>query len=266
MSSLAIQPPALVFEEGDNDAPYEYTVPGAGAIEPTASTATFDGTNAAGPFLAALFYRSQSGQVISRVFPTTPVQAGDVAQVSYAPFPGGLITNPSGGGVTEVDSFTLDVTNNTGPDVEIEFPQGTEETIGAQITLAGDGQGEFSFAHVSGATLLDLTTPTQPAIVASGEYAVNAIVGWDPSVIGNVLNSKYARFSLFIPTVGLALQGVTLPMDAGNNTHHGPVSMPLPYTGRFGNGTKLSVQAVNDDAADTQTFNCTIRVEKVAPQ
>lgn len=83
-------PPFLFAQDGDKPSPFAYELATQGAIQPTASTATFDGSAAGSPFLACLSFYAQSGQLLSRVFPQTVVAAGEVAQVSYAPFPGGV--------------------------------------------------------------------------------------------------------------------------------------------------------------------------------
>lgn len=90
--------PVEIFNEGPSPAPLSFTVASGQVVQPASIFATFDGTAAASPFLACVTIRSKTGDILSRVFPSTPVAAGGVADVSYAPFPGGLIQPPSAGG------------------------------------------------------------------------------------------------------------------------------------------------------------------------
>jgi hypothetical protein len=95
VSAIAVGSPYLFAQSGTFGGPYSYTVPSSLVVEPTAATATFDGSGASGTFLCALSFYAQSGELLSRVFPSQSVASGDTAQVSYAPFPGGLTTGPT---------------------------------------------------------------------------------------------------------------------------------------------------------------------------
>lgn len=88
----------LITRPGPAPAPLTYELGAVEEIQIKTAYATFDGTGASGDFLACLTILAQSGQILSRVFPSTTVKAGNVANVSYAPFPGGLAS--SGGGYT----------------------------------------------------------------------------------------------------------------------------------------------------------------------
>src|SRR5262249_39556200 len=123
MSTPAPTIPPYVFEQqGTFDAPYEYTIPASLEIRPDTATATFDGTNAGGAFLACLTFYSPAGSKLCRMFNPTPVNAGDVAEVTYIPPFGAAASGSTSGGVTEIDSITLDITDPTGPVVEIDIP------------------------------------------------------------------------------------------------------------------------------------------------
>lgn len=139
MSVLESPAPILVVEQGDNDAPYAYTVPASGEVEPSASVATFDGSGASGDFLCALVFRAQSGEVLMRVFPQATVPAGDVAQVSYAPFPGGLISKTTPGAGIQFDTL------NVGDWLSVE----TVDSSGNGILFQEDGDGGI-FLHNQG--------------------------------------------------------------------------------------------------------------------
>lgn len=104
--------------QNDQPAPSVYELTQSQTLSPRAAIATFDGTGAAGPFLACLSFYAQNGTLLTRVFNPNPVAAGDVAEVSYAPFPGGLISSGGGGGSTQLDyvEITASVTVAIGGD------------------------------------------------------------------------------------------------------------------------------------------------------
>ena len=84
----------VIIEAQQNaDTPYTYTLTGAQTFRPESAFAHFDGTGASGPFLACLTFKSIDGKIFSRTFPSTAIAAGGVADVSYAPFPGGIGTS-----------------------------------------------------------------------------------------------------------------------------------------------------------------------------
>lgn len=144
MSTTAAGPlPYLYAQQGDQDSPASVEIPGSVSIEPSAATATFDGTGASGSFLACLTFRAQSGELLSRVFPQTQVAAGDVAQVSYAPFPGGMIS-PGGGGIefdTDNEGGYLDVTTNDNDGAGYGMQLANGATGGQRITSTGETAG-----------------------------------------------------------------------------------------------------------------------------
>lgn len=124
-----------------------YTVPGADTIEPLAASVTFDGTGAASSFLPCLSFYSQSGNLLSRTFPPgVQVLAGASAEVSYLP---------------------LGLSASSGSSAS------TWETLTApELTLTHNDIEPFSFSHVSGSVLTDLTTPTAPSLLADGVYSL----------------------------------------------------------------------------------------------
>lgn len=78
--------PVLISNVGSVEAPNSYTLPPGFDLEPTAITALFDGSGAAGDFLAVLTFYSQSGEILGRTFPSETVTAGDAVRVTYSPF------------------------------------------------------------------------------------------------------------------------------------------------------------------------------------
>lgn len=77
--------PALIVQPG-GAVPYEYALAPGEAFGLSTVNGTFDGTGAAGSFLPALGIYSQSGELLSRTFPSTPVVVGDSAEVTFLPF------------------------------------------------------------------------------------------------------------------------------------------------------------------------------------
>lgn len=55
-----------------------------------AAFASFDGSGAATAFEPCLTFKAPDGRVLNRVRPSTTIAAGGTADVSYAPFPGGI--------------------------------------------------------------------------------------------------------------------------------------------------------------------------------
>lgn len=81
-------PPLLIASQGQAASPASYTIPGTQEIRLSSVHATFDGSAAGGDFLACLSIYAQSGELLSRTFPTTgAITAGSSAEVSYFPFP-----------------------------------------------------------------------------------------------------------------------------------------------------------------------------------
>lgn len=177
-----------------------YNLPDAQILRPSTAWAQFDGTGAAGNFLACLSFYANNGRLLSRVFPTTPVTAGDVAEISYAPFPGGM-TSSSSTGITDITStgHTVTVTGPTGPTTNLEVASPYFQnivgwapvlTVGAH-TVTGDTVAHNSFVFGSPSQLfvqgdLSITLGADTGsgsgdhytIVLPEEVADNAIVGW----------------------------------------------------------------------------------------
>lgn len=184
------RPPFLFAQPGDSPSPYEYTVTGRGRLETTSATATFDGTAAASPFLAALSFYSQSGQLLSRVFPQTQVAAGDVATVSYAPFPGGMTSGGGGSGAQQwVDSgffagvaFTGGVPLNSGFGASAAItPVNGGPIICVMVMqfarVAGVGGGTVILEHGTGTPPAANTAASGTAIGSSLSYGNAAVTG-----------------------------------------------------------------------------------------
>lgn len=85
--------PSVLTRPGPYATPYTYKLSAIERMRPTAVFAHFDGTGAASAFLPSVAYYTQDGLLFSRVFPGTTVAAGGEADVSYAPFLGGMNTS-----------------------------------------------------------------------------------------------------------------------------------------------------------------------------
>jgi hypothetical protein len=101
--------------------PYTYTLSGAQTFTPETAFATFDGTGASGDFLACMSFLAQDGKRFMRVFPTTPVSGGDVADVTFAPFPGGIGAQAQGPPNIPFCAVEWDVTVPASTDYGLQF-------------------------------------------------------------------------------------------------------------------------------------------------
>ena len=207
MSTVFGAPPYLFGQQGSQPAPFEYDVPASLEVVPTAATATFDGTGASGDFLACLSFYSQAGNLLSRVFPTAKVTAGDVAQVSYAPFPGGM-TSGGGGGTTGFEQIY--------------------DATGVSISAGNSASLPWKFSD--GDTLLDLTTATAPTVIAAGEYAITTIMR---KAVGGGLAPDGTLFGgvLTIPAINPPqfLEGNFVWKNTGGNVPGLTMSVTKPF-------------------------------------
>jgi hypothetical protein len=103
--------PVIVSAELAGNAPTRYELAPGFDFEVTHVTASFAGGGASGPFLAVLAYYSQEGVLIGRYFPDQVLDAGDTADVSYAPFLGGV--KPGAVVIGEEIAYSQRVTNVT---------------------------------------------------------------------------------------------------------------------------------------------------------
>lgn len=69
----------------NGDAPLSVTLTQLGLVDLQSLFARFDGTNAAGPFRPTLTVRAQNGAIITRTFPPDDLDAGDIADMTFAP-------------------------------------------------------------------------------------------------------------------------------------------------------------------------------------
>lgn len=230
----------------DQPAPSTYELTQSQTLSPKSAVATFDGSGAAGNFLCALSFYAQNGALVTRVFPSTPVVAGDVAAVSYAPFPGGLISGGGGGGgITEITSVagTIIVTDPTGPIVDLDAPGsfvGDVETLGASATPGAGGQADFSWSHTSGTAIVDLTTPTQPKILTTGVYLFLVTVTRD---IGGGVTTNFVRWGFVNFSTSTEVAGNPIPLAADQ-----PTLTSMAYANTYAAGDEVGVQYNNDSA------------------
>lgn len=79
--------------------PAGYRLADSERLKVEAAFATFDGSAAASAFEPCLTFKAPDGRVLNRVRPSSTIAAGGTADVSYAPFPGGI---GQGGGSSSV--------------------------------------------------------------------------------------------------------------------------------------------------------------------
>jgi len=172
---------------GSAPSPLEYPLPASVVVQLTAATATFDGTGAAGSFLACLSFYDQAGNKIVRVFPQTPVPAGEVADVNYAPFPGGLINNNAGATVTS----------------GWYYPSGGSLTIQPSPPGTGTASPVFQGNLQSGTELFNYTAnPGLLTPLFSGLYVFTFTWNWVEAAVG--AGAPYSALNL-------TMQGADIP-------------------------------------------------------
>jgi hypothetical protein len=96
-------PDTAILGPRDGALPLALTTAPGQELTPRTAFASFDGTAAATPFLASLAFYAPDGTLLSRTFPTTQVPAGGTADVSFAPFPGGMIQSATPATASSVD-------------------------------------------------------------------------------------------------------------------------------------------------------------------
>ena len=75
-----------ILATGVAAAPSDVVIPDSAEIQPKSVRASFDGSGAGGPFLPTLVLISDANHEAWRIPTDVPVQAGDSAEVSWAPF------------------------------------------------------------------------------------------------------------------------------------------------------------------------------------
>lgn len=201
--------------------PYTYVLPGAQTIRPESAFAHWDGSGASGDFLACLTFKAQDGKIFSRTFPSTPIAAGGEADVSYAPFPGG-IGQPAAQAATWQTLFS------------------------DPLTLTAGTFGNFVWQANAGSTLVDLTDPTNPTLLTSGIYilSVDCLIPAAPAPPGTPV-----RFDM---GGGAVFQTTTAFLEGGGAV--GPSGVALAWAGFLPAGQGIATQVVNDSAATTFAF------------
>lgn len=195
--------PTIVLETAEEqEAPFTYTLAQALTIRPESAFAHWDGSGASGPFLAALTFRAQDGKIFSRTFPTTPIAAGGEADVSYAPFPGGI--GSSGTSVSLLEDTSSDTVTVPGG--------GAGFAVTAPWTVV-DTQGIWDYstitnptAKLSGLLIVTYTaqvhsaTPMAPGDLLLTDLQIPAPIGVFPLVI-TLLGTEEATAAIPAPSV-----------------------------------------------------------------
>lgn len=172
--------PTVLAPAGDHAAPFDIPVAADQVLTVETAFAHWDGSGASGAFLPALSFYTANGTLLSRVFPSTSVAAGASADVSYAPFPGGI--GPGGSstviGVPGELAFvqlpadlTITATTQAGADVVMTAPSLTFDGV---TTVRID---------MDALTQVDMRTHGTPAQSGGGVF----IELWDNGVFYNGL-------------------------------------------------------------------------------
>lgn len=144
---------AVIVRAGPVAVPLDYELPTGTEIVPKVVTATLDGSNAGGSFLAVLEILAPDGTVTARCLRQESIAAGASAAVSW--FPGGGVDDSAG--TSDVDvagveaiaspSGTLTITSPTGPTADVDMPAtgvgaGTygDATHSSQVTVDAEGR------------------------------------------------------------------------------------------------------------------------------
>lgn len=82
--------PDIIARPGPLAIPFTYELGSTEQLRAVSAFAHWDGTNASGAFLPCLTFYDQNGNRFMRVFPSQTIPVGGTADVTYAPFPGGI--------------------------------------------------------------------------------------------------------------------------------------------------------------------------------
>ena len=170
----------IVIETVDaQPTPFDYTLAMAQTFTPESAFATYDGTGAGSDFLACMSFLAPDGKRFMRVFPTTPVSAGDVADVTFAPFPGGIgqSTQPTQGlplwqqvgSELDLSNGTLDLSepNHYLAMIQDDTTDFTSVFVRLIMTLDDPGDNTANY-QVRGLPSIPWNTPDPSHIMASG--------------------------------------------------------------------------------------------------
>ena len=130
--------PITITVDGDT-----YTVPTTDTVEPLAASVTYDGSGAGGNFVPCLSFFSQSGQLLSRTFPSATVTAGDTVEVSFIPFVPPASGGEGGGGIQFDVENTGDWLHVTATDPAPPTGESIEFTAAGAILLQAVGLVEM---------------------------------------------------------------------------------------------------------------------------
>lgn len=214
------------------DAPLEYTLSSAEAIGVQAVSATFDGSAAAGAFLACCSFLAPDGRLIARCPTDASVAAGDVAEVTFAPFLG-RGGGGGGGGVPTVSGEYVSQGSNT------SIANNTTSTIVAPTHLSGPVLGTW-FASAFHFTAGGLYAASAEVLMATTPWTAGG--GCVISLASSPYNLVDAKFVTFPNNSGLA----AFPQAIRTLVHYPPLT--------FAAGDQLVVIVQNLDGALALNF------------
>lgn len=134
--------PDLIYNDRPGALPATYRFPPGLDARLSSVSAVFDGTGAGADFLACLSVYSQDGKLIGRFFPGSAVAAGDVAEVTFAPFLSGDAASGEGGGL-QFNSGTYGP-NNFGDWLKVTVDGSAPGGFGMEFVSTGGGGLNFT--------------------------------------------------------------------------------------------------------------------------
>lgn len=224
-------PSTVVIETPDaQDAPYSYVLSDAQVIRPESAFVHWDGTGASGPFLACMTFKARDGKVFSRTFPSTAIVAGGEADVSYAPFPGGIGQGRSTGSIlvaTANDNVTLP-SAPLGTPTFVPWTPFAPNGIWDVSTPTNPRSKITGFLNISYIVSVNAATPMNPGARIFSQIQIPGPVGVFPGVI-DVFGLQEATVALPAPLVSPSAAGLIFQGDkavlALNNNDAGPINV-----------------------------------------
>ena len=207
---MAEVPPFLWADAGSFTSPHTYKVPGAGEVQPYTSTATYV-NGSAQAILPALRIKSQSGNLLALVFPSTTIAAGGTSEVSFVPPFGSAAVSATATGTSLPTAFgsrkNFTAANNATTNC---YPFDTFLTNDATVYAQDGGTGALSilttglyrvdeWLNMYSATVLVAQAPTLDVDLPGGappNSFIDIPYGTNFTVVGRTLPSGLRQWQL----------------------------------------------------------------------
>lgn len=151
--------PDLIYNDRPGAIPANYRFPPGLDARLSSVSAVFDGTGASGDFLACLSVYSQDNKLVGRFFPGSPVAAGDVAEVTFAPF----LRQAQASAAPAAMPWAF-----MQRDADVAVADGATVLIDTYETTGGNPGSAFSFDAAGGKILINET----------GQYLASGATRW----------------------------------------------------------------------------------------